>query len=72
MAPVTVSCSSRGVHCIRTMTSGRRSTSSVTGQPARKAQSSAASSIPSSDRRRPSTTSLTPMRCRALMAFGDA
>ena len=56
----------------RTITSGRRSTSSTTGRPVASAHSTADSSMPSSVNRRPSGCENTPMRWKALMALGEA
>ena len=53
-APVTERCESSGMQWTRTMTSGRRSTSSTTGRPVASAHSTADSSTPRSVNRRPS------------------
>ena len=60
------------MQCSRTVTSGRRSTSSTTGSAEASAHSMADSSIPRSVSRRPSIWEYMPIRWRALVAFGEA
>ena len=71
-APVTVPSSSSGRQRTRTVTSGPRSISSVTGAPMAKLVRTATSSRPSSLSFMPSALAWTPMRCSADTAFGEA
>ena len=70
--PVTTSSASNGMQWSRTVTSGRRSTSSTTGSAEARAHSMADSSMPRSVRRRPSVWEYMPIRWSALVALGDA